>query len=103
MRATRLGSSGNREWEDAMTEGIDRGRDGRLLYARRNLGDGLLHGCGAPVLLQPVRRLDAVRELLLLGARADVAEPLLLRRRNVRRDHDERRLGLRRLRLSDHP
>ena len=37
----------------------------------------------------------------LLGP--DLAEPLLLRGRHVGRDHDERHLGLRHLRLPDHP
>ena len=48
-------------------------------------------------------RLGALRELLLLAARADVAEPLLPDVRHVGRDHDERPLGLRHLRLGDWP
>ena len=68
--------------------------------------DRLLHGAGAAVLLQPLRQLGALRELLLLGARADLAEPLLPDVRHVGRDHDERPVGLRHLRLerlADHP
>ena len=57
----------------------------------------------AAVLLQPVRQLRALRELLLLAARADLAEPLLPDVRHVRRDHDERHLGLRHLRLGRWP
>ena len=58
---------------------------------------------GPAVLLLPAQALHAVRELLLLGARADLAEPLLPGGRHVGRHHDERRLGLRRARLPVHP
>ena len=66
---------------------------------RRQRRDRLLHGHGAAVLLQPLPKLRAVRELLLLAARADVAEPLLLHGRHVGRNHHERHLGIRHLRL----
>ena len=52
------------------------------------------------------RHVRPLRELLLLAARADLAEPLLPHVRYVGRDHDERPLGLRHLRLAqlaDHP
>ena len=78
-------------------------RDGRLLHERRHLGPRLLHGRGAPVLLLAVRDLDALRQLLLLAPRPDLAQPVLPDGRHVRRDHDERRLGLRDLRPPDDP
>ena len=42
-------------------------------------------------------------QLLLLAARADLAEPVLPHGRDVGRDHDERPVGLRDLRLPDDP
>ena len=48
-------------------------------------------------------RLDARRQLLLLAARADLAEPLLPHVRDVGRDHHQRPVGLRDLRLPDDP
>ncbi len=48
-----------------------------------------------------VRRVHAVRQLLLLAAGTDVAQPVLSGRRHVGGDHHQRRLGLRRLRLPD--
>ena len=66
-------------------------------------GDRLLHGAGAAVLLQPARRLGARGQLLLLAVGADLAEPLLPHGRDVGRDHDQRPVGLRHLRLPDDP
>ena len=89
------GTSSTREWDGGAMDGF---------YTTDGIDCmGYYTGDGASVLLRPVRRLHAVRELLLLAAGSDLAEPLLPRRRNVRRHHDERRLGLRGVRLSDHP
>ena len=68
-----------------------------------HLGARLLPGARHPVLLQPPRRLDAGGQLLLLAAGADLAESLLSHGRDVGRDHDQRPVGLRHLRLPDDP
>ena len=72
----------------------------------RQQRDPVLHREGAALLLRPLPPRRPLRELLLLAARADLAEPLLPDVRYVGRDHDERPLGLRHLRLdalADHP
>ena len=85
---------------------VQRRQDGRLLpqrrrpHGQRRHRDSVLHGEGAAVLLQPLPQLRPLRELLLLAARADVAEPVLPHVRHVGRHHDERPLGLRHLRLA---
>ena len=69
-----------------------------------DLGDGLLHrrrSCRSTTALFEDSTLCG--ELLLLAPRADLAEPLLPDGRHVGRDHDERPLGLRDLRLPDDP
>ena len=91
---------------------VQRRQDGRLLpqlgpaHGRRQQRDPVLHRERAAVLLQPLQELRPLCELLLLAARADLAEPVLPHVRDVGRDHDERSLGLRHLRLAqlaDHP
>ena len=65
--------------------------------------DGLLHRRGAAVLLQPVRDSTLCANFFCSLLGPDLAEPLLPDGRHVGRDHDERPVGLRDLRLPDDP
>ena len=86
-------------WDAVHAQYNDGHMDGFYTAAEHDNGDGnnaiLYYTARAAVLLQPLPRLGAVRELLLLAARPDVAEPLLSDGGNVGRDHDERAVGLR--------
>ena len=89
---------------------VERRPDGRLLQGTPRCytgsGDNAIpyYRSELPFYYSPLSRLGSLRELLLLAARADVAEPLLPHVRHVGRHHDEP--GLRHLRLgvvADHP
>ena len=87
---------------------VRRRADGRLLQQLGQRRARLLHRGRAAVLLLAVRRsrCGAVRELLLLGPRPDLAQPLLPDVRHVGRHHGQRLLLLRHPRLgrvADHP
>ena len=87
---------------------VRRRADGRLLQELGQRRARLLHRGRAAVLLLAVRRsrCGAVRELLLLGPRPDLAQPLLPDVRHLGRHHGQRLLLLRHPRLgrvADHP
>ena len=67
--------------------------------ARRKVAMGYYTARELPFYYSLFRRLGALRELLLLAAGTDLAQPLLPDVRDVGRDHDQRPVGLRHLRL----
>ena len=90
---------------DAVHEQYDGGRmDGFYVdragrRRRRQRGDPLLHGRRAAVLLQPVRPAGLCANYFCSVLGPTLAEPLLPDVRHLGRDHDERAVGLRDLRL----
>ena len=82
---------------------VRRRGDGRVLHHQRHQLHGLLRPAGPAVLLQPVQQLHVVRELLLPRDGADVPEPVLPGGGHVRGNHEQQPVGIRDIRLPDHP